>query len=106
MKTAETFSVLFRKYPLVRAASVLFAVVFVLGLISIVTYQARKIPQIDSITPSVGSPGDLMVITGQNFGTLRGTSDYVEVGGSRITASGYLEWSDSLEKLLTVQNSL
>lgn len=104
MKTAETFSVLFRKYPLVRAASVLFAVVFVLGLISIVTYQARKIPQIDSITPSVGSPGDLMVITGQNFGTLRGTSDYVEVGGSRITASGYLEWSDTRIKLLLPSN--
>lgn len=104
MKIAEKFSVLFRKYPLFRTCSIIFAILFVLGFVSIITYQARKIPQIDSIVPSVGSPGDVMVIAGRNFGSLKNSSDFVEVGGSRITASGYLEWTDEHIKLILPSN--
>lgn len=104
MKPNKTFSVLFRKYPLFRTGSIIFFILVVLTVISIITYRARKNPEITSITPTVGSPGDLMTITGVNFGSLRNSSSYVEVGGSRITASGYLQWTDSQIKLILPSN--
>ncbi len=104
MKPNKTFSVLFRKYPLFRTGSIIFFILVVLAAISIITYKARKSPEITSITPTVGSPGDLMTITGENFGSLRNSSSYVEVGGSRITASGYLQWTDSQIKLILPSN--
>ncbi len=104
MKPSKTFSVLFRKYPLFRTGSIIFFILVVLAAVSIITYKARKNPEITSITPTVGSPGDLMTITGANFGSLRNSSSYVEVGGSRITASGYLQWTDSQIKLILPSN--
>lgn len=44
-----------------------------------------------------------MTIDGENFGSTRGTS-YVEVGGSRITASYYLAWSDKQIKIILPSN--
>ncbi len=104
MKASKTFSLLFRKYPLFRTGSVIFAIVVIVAVISGITYKAKKCPEISSITPAVGSSGDLMTITGINFGDLRNASDYVEVGGSRITASGYLQWTDSQIKLILPSN--
>ena len=57
-----------------------------------------------SVNPPVGSPGDLMVISGQNFGAVRTSSDYVQVGGSRITASGYLKWTANQIKIILPSN--
>lgn len=80
-----------------------FAVAAALFVISIATVKAKKTPSIESMTPSVGSPGDTMTITGSNFGASRGTN-FVEIGGSRITASGYISWSDSVIKLVLPSN--
>lgn len=80
---------------------VLVAAAFV--FISLVTVKAKKMPAIQTIIPAVGSPGDTMVIKGSNFGKSRGTS-FVEIGGSRITASGYLSWADDTIKLVLPSN--
>ncbi len=79
------------------------AIAFLLLIISFITYKAKKIPVIDSISPAVGSPGDTMVIKGSNFGSTRGTN-YVEIGGNRITASNYLVWDDNLIKIILPSN--
>jgi len=100
LNAVKIFSTLFRKYPLFRTGSIILFIFFVLGTVSLVTCKARKIPFISSVNPPVGSPGDLMIITGSNFGETRSSSDYVEVGGSRITASGYLKWTDSQIKII------
>lgn len=86
-----------------RFVLLFFAVAAALFVISIATVKAKKTPSIESITPSVGSPGDTMTITGSNFGASRGTN-FVEIGGSRITASGYISWSDSVIKLVLPSN--
>ena len=104
MSAVKTFKILFRKYPFFRAISVVSVIFLILGFFSIVTYKSRKIPSIKSVNPSVGSPGDLMVITGENFGNTRSSSDYVQVGISKITASGYLSWTDKQIKIVLPTN--
>ena len=56
-----------------------------------------------SLTPSVGSPGDIVVITGKNFGDIRDMS-YVEFAGSKLTSSAYISWSDDCIKLVLPAN--
>lgn len=65
-------------------------------------------PEIHSVTPMVALPGDSMVIKGENFGAIRGSS-YVEIAGSRLTGSSYKIWTDKEIQLtlpLNVQDGL
>ncbi len=103
MNIKNIFSLLFRKYSFFRSLFYIFLVLVALAIISVATVKSKKIPVIASVTPVVGSAGDTMIIRGQNFGSIRGTS-YVEIGGNRLTASGYLTWTDSLIKLTIPSN--
>jgi hypothetical protein len=51
-------------------------------------------PRLDSITPSRGKQGDVMILTGRNFGAPRGTSE-VRIAGASPTSSDYGEWTDT-----------
>jgi hypothetical protein len=51
-------------------------------------------PVIDSITPKIGSPQDVMVITGRFFGSGRNSAEVV-IGGYAPVSSDYLEWTES-----------
>lgn len=86
-----------------RFALLVLAVAAALFIISIATAKAKRTPLIQSITPAVGSPGDTMTIRGSNFGASRGMS-FVEIGGSRVTASGYISWTDSEIRLVLPSN--
>ena len=97
------FSLLFRKYSFFRVFSYVFVITIALTIISIATVKSKKIPVIASVIPVVGSAGDTMVIRGSNFGQIRGTN-YVEIGGNRITASGYLTWTENMIKLTIPSN--
>ena len=83
--------------------SYVFIIALILTLVSVATVSAKKIPVISSVNPVVGQAGDTMVIRGSNFGQIRGTS-FVEIGGNRITASGYITWSENLIKLTIPSN--
>lgn len=74
-----------------------------LFILSFATVKAKKQPVISNVIPSVGSPGDTMVIRGSGFGQNRGSS-FVEIGGSRVTASSYLVWTDGMIKLVIPTN--
>lgn len=69
----------------------------------IVGKKNKVVPVIDSIVPPVGSPGDIVVINGSNFGDTRDMS-YVEFAGSKLTASSYISWSDDCIKLVLPAN--
>ncbi|MBP5283551.1 MAG: IPT/TIG domain-containing protein [Treponema sp.] len=86
-----------------RFGVIVLSVFAVIGVITLATFQARKIPSITSITPQFGSPGDIMIINGKNFGSTR-SSGYVEIGGSRVTASSYLQWQDDRIRLILPTN--
>lgn len=51
----------------------------------------QTVPQIDTVTPVVGNPGDQVTITGTNFGTAQGTS-IISLNG---LAMNVVSWSDS-----------
>jgi transglutaminase-like putative cysteine protease len=51
-------------------------------------------PLIESFTPKIGFPQDVMVITGKYFGEERNGGEVV-IGGYAPVSSGYLGWSDS-----------
>ena len=97
------FSLLFRKYPLFRTVLYALVIAAALGIVSVVTKQVKKSPSIEDINPAVGSAGDTMTIKGSNFGSVRDNS-YVELSGRRITASGYVDWSENEIKIIIPSN--
>jgi len=108
VKQTDTVKYYFKKFPLIRLMTLLVLIGLILGGIFIFKYNTRPVPYIDAITPSVGSPGDVVVISGRNFGKTRDMS-YVEFAGSKLTASSYLMWTDNTIKLVVpsnVQNGL
>ncbi len=72
-------------------------VVVVLGLVFAILFSSRlagRPPQIDSITPRTGKPGDVMIIKGRYFGRER--EGEVRISGITPTTTMYQEWSDTL----------
>jgi hypothetical protein len=54
-----------------------------------------KLPVIDSINPKIGRLGDVITLTGSNFGDDREES-YVTIAGTAPTSSSYYTWQDEL----------
>ena len=103
MNKTKAFSYFLRKSPLVRSLLwISAALIFILSSV-LFGLHAKKNPTIDSITPPVGAPGDLVIISGKDFGAIRDTS-YVEFGGSKLTASAYVSWSDTEIKVVLPAN--
>jgi hypothetical protein len=72
-------------------------IVVVIALVVFVLLSPRiagSPPRLDSITPSRGKQGDVMILTGRNFGPTRGTSE-VRIAGASPTSSDYGEWTDT-----------
>ncbi len=56
--------------------------------------MAGSPPRLESITPTRGKPGDVMILSGRNFGNLRETSE-VRISGISPTSQDYTEWTDT-----------
>jgi len=56
--------------------------------------MAGSPPRLESITPTRGKPGDVMILSGRNFGNPRETSE-VRISGISPTSQDYTEWTDS-----------
>ena len=103
MDYSGRFSYLFRKYTLIRLVCSVVIVAVIMTAIFLIGFRNKPVPEIDSIVPSVGSPGDVIVIKGKNFGDVRDMS-YVEFAGSKLTASSYISWQDDVIKLVLPSN--
>jgi len=71
--------------------------VVVVGLVAFVLLSPRMAgspPRLDTITPTRGKPGDVMILTGHNFGKSRDTSE-VRISGVSPTSTDYGEWTDT-----------
>jgi len=101
--SSNKFSYSFRKYPALRVLSVVFIIGIILGSIYLISFRNKPVPEITSVVPPVGSPGDLVVINGVNFGSVRDMS-YVEIAGSKLTASSYISWTDTCIKIVLPAN--
>ena len=103
MDYSGKFSYLFRKYTQVRVACFLAVAAIAISIVVIIGLRNKPVPEIEEIIPPVGSPGDVIVIKGKNFGEIRDMS-YVEFAGSRLTASSYISWQDDTIKLVLPSN--
>lgn len=103
MHPLEYFKYHFRRSPVVRAVTWLLLLVLAIVFFGIITRTIKRKPVIESMNPLIGLPGDEMTITGHNFGAEK-ESSYVEIAGSRITASGYSHWSDKEIRLVLPSN--
>lgn len=95
---------LLRQSPLVRAGIVVFLFVIVSIISFALSAQKKRVPEIISVEPAVGVPGDIMTISGRNFGPAKSTVSYVEISGSRLTSSSYLSWSDTSIRVVLPSN--
>ncbi len=82
--------------PIYKRKEFLYSAVF--GALVVFLLLASRIagrpPVVESITPRIGYPKDVMVITGRFFGKSREGGE-VAVGGSRLVSGDYLEWKDN-----------
>jgi hypothetical protein len=73
--------------------------VVVLGLICAILLSSRlagRPPQVDSITPRSGKPGDVMIITGRYFGDAKsGNPGEARISGISPTSGEYIERADT-----------
>jgi hypothetical protein len=71
--------------------------IVVAGLLLLILLSSRlsgRPPQLESITPTIAKPGDILIVTGRYFGKNRTTSE-VRISGISPTSSDYGEWSDT-----------
>ncbi len=67
---------------------------FITILFSFSSQFSDRPPEIESITPEIGVPGDVLIITGKNFGESRSGGE-VLIAGTRPVSSSYIEWKDN-----------
>ncbi|MDR3199820.1 MAG: IPT/TIG domain-containing protein [Spirochaetales bacterium] len=65
-------------------------------LLAVSLWLAGKGPSVQDIEPRIAEPGELLVITGDNFGEERGR---VSIAGVVPVASAYLEWTSERIRL-------
>ena len=93
-----------RKRPFARFLALAFFLAAGLFLLLLSTRSVLRKPVLKEIAPSVGAPGDVLILRGENFGSARGSS-YVELCGNRLTESGYVSWDDDLIKVIVPGNT-
>lgn len=103
MEHSNKISYIFRKHPWVRVFCLVFLIVVVFSTIFLISHKTKEAPVIEALIPPVGSPGDVVLIKGKNFGSERDMS-YVSFSGARLTASSYISWSDEQIKVVLPAN--
>lgn len=98
------FAYILRKSPIARLFAFVLAIAAGVSLLLFLTRSVLRKPVLAEISPNVGSPGDVLFLRGQNFGSSRGFS-YVELCGNRLTESGYVSWEDGLIKVIVPGNT-
>ncbi|MDE5898445.1 MAG: IPT/TIG domain-containing protein, partial [Treponemataceae bacterium] len=103
MNKASSGFYFIRKSPLLRALCLLLCVAAFAVVSIILGAHSKQPPEIYSVTPPVGMPGDVVTISGANFGSGRDSSS-VNFGGCSLTSSAYLSWSDTEIKAVLPAN--
>ncbi|MDR1747455.1 MAG: IPT/TIG domain-containing protein [Spirochaetaceae bacterium] len=85
---------LFRKSALFRGGLIIIVIVIAFGISFFFANRMNQPPKIISLEPTVGLPGDTIVVRGEYFGDEQ-NNGFIEIAGSRLTASSYQSWSDT-----------
>lgn len=98
------FAYILRKSPVARLLAFALAIAVGVFLLLFLTRSVLRKPSLTEISPSVGAPGDILFLRGQNFGSSRGFG-YVELCGNRLTESSYVSWEDDMIKVIVPGNT-
>lgn len=103
MTFLNKFLYLLRKHSILRFG--LFALVLIVAtsISLLVTFSAKKDPELTHISPSIALPGDTIHVYGNHFGNNIEDS-YVEIAGNRLTSSSYTSWTDNDIQIRLPQN--
>lgn len=104
MSGSNKLSYYLRKHFALRLLLLVLIVGVGLLVFSFASKGIKEKPAITDINPSIGTPGDVLLINGKAFGDTQKTS-FVEVSGNRLTASSYLSWSDNQIKVIIPGNT-
>lgn len=108
MDSSKTLNYFFRRYSFFRWICAILVISTILFFFFFINHRKKVVPEIYSVVPPVGSPGDTIVINGKGFGDVR-DMNYVEIAGSKLTASSYISWTDECIKIVlpaSVQDGL
>lgn len=72
--------------------------IFTILILGIASLTQGK-PKLESLSPSIAESGEVIVLTGKNFGEKRGDK-WIEIGGNRISESSFIQWTDSTIMIL------
>ena len=107
MNQTQPLNYFFRKFPVLRWITGFLFLAIIIAFSIILSFKTKPEPKISSLTPATGSPGDLIVIKGENFGSSKDTN-YVEFEGNngrnKLTASSILSWKNEEIKLILPPN--
>lgn len=88
-------SLMFRKHPFFRFLTLPVAFLAFSALVTLFTLAFHQKPAIESISPSIGEPGEVVVIRGNHFGASKGDS-WIEIAGDRLSSSACVSWTDTV----------
>ncbi len=85
---------IFQRSPFLRflVLPALFAV-FAVTLTGI-NLIARNRPVLESLSPAIAEPGEVIVIQGKHFGNEKG-DNWIEIAGNRISGTAYIKWTNT-----------
>ncbi|MGI5076497.1 transglutaminase domain-containing protein [Treponema maltophilum] len=104
MSLLDKFLYRFRKHPLVRIVSTAGIIALAVYVFFFLSTARRQAPVLTGIHPAVGEPGEIITLTGKNFGSSKESDSYVEIAGCRLTTSSYLVWTDTSIKAVLPYN--
>lgn len=103
MNLTRPLNYFFRKSPVIRWLFIVAVVAAAITIAVLLSIRSKPMPEILNINPSIGAPGDLVIINGKDFGEIKDTS-FVEFGGRKLTSSSILSWKNTEIKLILPAN--
>ncbi|ULQ60654.1 IPT/TIG domain-containing protein [Brucepastera parasyntrophica] len=88
------FTGLFQRSALFRFLILPVLFLLFIACIAGITFLLKRDPVIESISPAVAEPEEIVILRGRDFGDEQGDS-WIELGGNRLSNSTVIKWSDS-----------
>ncbi|HHU36508.1 MAG TPA: hypothetical protein GXZ47_04675 [Treponema sp.] len=99
---------LLKKSPLARFIIIPAAFLLFLGILFSINLITNKKPELLSLDPAIGGPGEVIRIHGKNFGS-DNKKGWIKIAGDRLSANTVLEWDATTIMIVlpeTIQDGL
>lgn len=93
------FSRLLKKSAVLRTLVVLLVFIVATSLVSGIILLTHRKPVLEHISPTIGEPGEILVIQGKNFGNSQG-DNWIQIAGSRISGTACIKWTNTTIMIL------